>query len=183
MEIFMFEDFPKIHYPGNFILIIDIQFVLCGDGSNLGKYKKMALGMDSVLFPGWVDASKIAALMELSAVGLAPYAKNTRMSLPNKPFEYIAGGLPVISSIQGEMKELLARHQCGRTYDPDSVDDLCIILRELHTDVFLRKEMGRKARQLFEREFSVEHIAVKLGDYIARVVHDFRDIHRSVTRR
>jgi glycosyltransferase involved in cell wall biosynthesis len=150
-----------------------IQFVLCGNGTSLNHYKQMAAGIDPVFFPGWMDAPRIAALMEISSVGLAPYAKNTRMSLPNKPFEYFAGGLPVVSSIQGELKQVLADNDCGRTYDADSVDELCNILRELHDSEPRRKEMGRQARQVFEREFSVERISKKLEEHLAMVIENY----------
>ncbi|MCK9197440.1 MAG: glycosyltransferase, partial [Syntrophales bacterium] len=145
-----------------------MQFVLCGDGSSLENYRKLASGVDSILFPGWVDAPRIAALMEISAAGLAPYAANTCMSLPNKPFEYFAGGLPVISSIQGELKQILAENDCGMTYDADSVGELCNILREFHASEPRRREMGRRARQVFERDFSVENIAKKFDDHLKK---------------
>ena len=51
---------------------IRIQFVLCGDGSKLEYYKNKAQGADFILFPGWVDAPNIAALMEIADIGLAP---------------------------------------------------------------------------------------------------------------
>jgi glycosyltransferase involved in cell wall biosynthesis len=151
-----------------------IQFVLCGEGTSLNHYKQLAAGTDSVFFPGWMDAPKIAALMEISSVGLAPYAKNTRMSLPNKPFEYFAGGLPVVSSIQGEMKHILADNDCGRTYEADSVEQLCHALRELRTDDTLSRDMGKRARQLFEQEFSIERIAKKMEEHLVKVVENYR---------
>lgn len=150
-----------------------IQIVLCGDGSSLNHYKMLASGIDSILFPGWVDAPKIAALMEISSVGLAPYAKNTCMSLPNKPFEYFAGGLPVVSSIQGELNQILSDGDCGRTYDADSVEGLCNALHALHADESLRRDMGMRARQLFEREFSVDRIAKKLEEHLVSVIESY----------
>ncbi|MBW2662076.1 MAG: glycosyltransferase family 4 protein [Deltaproteobacteria bacterium] len=153
-----------------------IQFVLCGDGSSLGRYKKLALGINSVIFPGWVDASKIFALMEIADVGLAPYAANTRMSLPNKPFEYFAGGLSVVSSIQGELKQILTDNGCGFTYDPDSVSSLCDVLRKLHGDEILCKSMARQAIHLSKEKFSIEHISSEFNEHIIRVVEKFKKL-------
>ncbi len=147
-----------------------VKFVLCGDGGNLHHYKRLASNMKAVLFPGWVDEPKIVALMEISDVGLAPYASNTSMSLPNKPFEYFAGGLPVVSSIQGELKEILADHDCGRTYQADSVEDLCRVLREMYTDEAARRDMGKRARLLLEREYAVEVIAEKMERHLLQVI-------------
>jgi len=150
-----------------------IQVVLCGDGSRLGYFKKTAADADFIFFPGWVDEPKIGALMELAHVGLAPYAANSRMSLPNKPFEYFAGSLPVVSSIHGELRELLEEYQCGRTYNPESVEDLCSILRDLHAAPTLCHEMGRRGRMLLEQEFSTERIASSFNEYLKEVVDDF----------
>ena len=55
-----------------------IQIVLCGNGSGFKKYQKMAASVDSVYLPGWVDGPKITGLMQLSHVGLAPYAASSK---------------------------------------------------------------------------------------------------------
>jgi glycosyltransferase involved in cell wall biosynthesis len=148
-----------------------IQIVLCGDGSDLKKYQKMAASIESVYFPGWVDAPKIDGLMRLAHVGLAPYGASPSMSLPNKPIEYFSGGLPVVSSIQGELKDIISHFDCGMIYSPFSVDGLCAALRHLHHDGDLRIEMGIRARQLFEDQFSIEHIAHKFEEHLIKVVN------------
>lgn len=150
-----------------------IQIVLCGTGSGFKKYQKMAASVESVYFPGWVGASKIAGLMRLSHVGLAPYAASQSMSLPNKPIEYFSGGLPVVASIQGELKDIIYHFNCGVIYEPFSVDGLCAALRQLQQDKTLRSEMGKRARQLFDDQFSIEHIANKFEEHLNKVVKQF----------
>jgi len=157
-----------------------IQFVLCGDGSHLARYKKLASSTDSVIFPGWVDSHKISSLMELSDVGIAPYASHTRMSLPNKPFEYLAGGLPVVSSIQGEFKEILEENQCGCTYDPGSVQQLCNVLRKLRGSQDLTKEMGKRARALLEERYSIEEIFPRINEHLVSVVNNYKSCNRNL---
>lgn len=152
-----------------------IQVVICGNGSRLEYYKKLAADEESILFPGWVNEPKIMALMELAHVGLAPYAAETRMSLPNKPFEYFAGGLPVVSSIQGELKQLLEKHQCGRTYNPESADELVLILSELNSSPVLCREMGNRARNLLNEDFSIARIAASFNGYLLDVVEGFKN--------
>jgi len=152
----------------------DVQFVLCGDGSNLASYQKKAADVPNVIFPGWVDAPKIAALMSRSQVGLAPYAQGTRMSLPNKPFEYFAGGLPVISSIQGELKEILDESQCGLTYQADSVQELMACIRKLTASENLCSQMRQRAKALFNDKYTTEAIFSKLNQHIYKVAHSFK---------
>jgi glycosyltransferase involved in cell wall biosynthesis len=109
--------------------------------------------------------------MHLSDVGLAPYASTARaMSLPNKPFEYFSGGLPVASSIQGELKDVLEKNDCGRTYDADSPDELSAILREWHSHPELCHRTGQRGRQLLEKEFSMESIHSQMERHFLNAV-------------
>ncbi|HYH79436.1 MAG TPA: glycosyltransferase family 4 protein [Longimicrobium sp.] len=147
-----------------------VQFVLGGDGSELERFKVLGKGIPSVLFLGWLDAPKIAAVMQLSKAGLAPYRRDANMTLPNKPFEYMAGGLPLISSIQRELPELLERHRCGLTYRADSVAGLCAAIRSLYENEPGRAELGARARRLFEDRFQTETIFADLEEKFQALV-------------
>ena len=149
--------------------IKEVQFVLCGSGSKEKALKKLASGLSNVVFPGWVSASVIYALMQESKIGLAPYTSKALQSLPNKPIEYMAGGLAVISSLQGELPQLLREYNCGITYPPGDSGELAAILEHLIAQPSLLKKMGRNARSLFERQFSVERIYPKMADYLEQI--------------
>ena len=148
---------------------MDIQFVLAGDGSRLPMYKKMAEGMKSVIFPGWVDAPKIAAIMESAKAGLAPYAADAPMSLPNKVFEYMAGRLPLISSIKGELVDILEQNKCGFSYHADSVEELCSAIRKLRANEQERVQMGERARALLEAEYSTDRVFSRVNEHFKSV--------------
>ena len=152
---------------------LDIQFVICGDGSSLPQLKKLAADTESVIFPGWVDGPQISSLMVMSKVGLAPYLRGSRMSLPNKPFEYFAGGLAVVSSIDGELTRILKDNDCGITYSPDSADELADALRTLYNSPEKCREMGQRARKLLEDEYATQKIAERMSQHFSRVVHNF----------
>ena len=145
---------------------IDIQVILGGDGSDKSKFEVMAKDQKSIFFPGWLDAPKISAVMEVSSVGLAPYKIDARMALPNKPFEYMAGSLALLSSIQGELKEVLAENDCGLTYTADNTEELAKCITQLATQKERTKEMGQKARALLEEKYSSEHMFKKLRAHL-----------------
>ncbi len=145
-------------------------FVLGGAGSSLNEYKTRAAGLKNVVFTGWLDAAQMQTVMKHASVGLAPYSTSARMSLPNKPFEYMCAGLPVVSSIQHELKEILAVNKAGISYHADSYRELYSVLRKLRDDQSLRKELGANARALFEREYTTEKVFVKAFAQIRRVI-------------
>jgi glycosyltransferase involved in cell wall biosynthesis len=93
-----------------------LQFVICGDGGQMSVVRRLTAGLNNVVLLGWVNPTVLAAAMSLSHIGLAAYSKHALQSLPNKPFEYFAHSLAVVSSLQGEVAELLQLHDCGRTY-------------------------------------------------------------------
>ncbi len=144
-------------------------FILGGDGSSLEDFRKEALGLKNVIFTGWLDAAQIQTVMKHSHAGLAPYAKHAKMSLPNKPFEYMSAGLPVVSSIQYELKDILATNKAGVTYVADSGAGFNGALKILKNDL-IRAEYGKNARDLFEREFDSEKVFATAIENIRKVV-------------
>ena len=144
----------------------DTQFVICGDGDGLARLRKLTSNLENVFLPGWVDSTQILSLMEISDVALAPYAANAKMSLPNKAFEYFSAGLPVVSSLRGELEDLLEKYQCGVAYDPKKPNDLLRQLRFLETDGIGTAKMGQRARQLYEDTFSANLIYSDLIRYL-----------------
>ncbi len=148
-----------------------VQFVLCGDGQKLERLKHAADGLDNVIFPGWVSRMTIAALMSISAIGLVPYIPNALQSLPNKPFEYFSGGLPVVSSLRGELESILAEHDCGITYTAGDVQDLLRALRQLYTNPQKRQQMKKNSTQLFESRFSADCIYPSMIKYLEQIAN------------
>ena len=148
----------------------EVRFVLCGDGDNRGKYVEQARELSNVMFPGWVSAEEVDSLIHLSDVGLAPYRGGAQMSLPNKPFEYMAGGLPVVSSLQGELQELLEKHRCGLTYRAGDVASLQHSLERLRNEADLRESMSRNGRDLYERSFRSDRVYGAMTTHLETVV-------------
>lgn len=155
-----------------------IQFVLCGDGDWLEHYRRLAAGCENIVFPGWLARADISALMRMSNVGLAPYfsSPSFRVSYPNKSIEYLAGGLPVVSSLRGMLEDLLGEHGCGVTYDNGDAQRLTELLSELYDDPSRVAAMSERARALFERRFAAEMV---YGDMMQHLVRVYDAYHRA----
>jgi glycosyltransferase involved in cell wall biosynthesis len=155
-------------------MLPETSFVLCGDGDSRARYVELAKDLGNVSFPGWISPEEVDALMSLSDVGLAPYRGGAQMSLPNKPFEYMAGGLPVVSSLEGELKNLLEGHRCGLTYRAGAPDDLAGCLRKLRDDADVTAAMSANARRLYETSFRADRIYAALTLHLESVVERAR---------
>jgi len=146
----------------------DVQFVLCGDGSNRSKLQHSSHGLDNVLLPGWIDQADIEALMSVSQIGLASYASGAMQSLPNKPFEYMAGGLAIVSSLPGELSRILDSNKCGASYVAGSARSLSEAIDGLLSNPSELKSIQKNARRLYEQNYT----AVQLADQLAENLHN-----------
>lgn len=95
-----------------------VRFVICGKGTELARLRRRSEGLHNVILPGWVNTEQIWTLMEMSALGIAPYRDNLnfRQNLPNKPAEYLSASLPFLVSIDGPMHDLVQEYACGERY-------------------------------------------------------------------
>jgi glycosyltransferase involved in cell wall biosynthesis len=150
------------------------RFVLCGAGDSLEKYRGQAQGLRNVIFPGWVTAAEIWALMRASLVGLAPYRSRSDFvaSIPNKSIEYLSAGLPVISSLQGSLARLLARAHAGLTYANGDVDALLTALQQVLDCPQERAVMAGNAAELYQREFVAERVYDEMAAYLEEIVRE-----------
>jgi len=151
--------------------IQSIKFVLCGSGSHLEYYRKLAADLQNVVFPGWINQSEIAVLMEWSKIGLAPYKAEDSMAVPNKPIEYFSGGLPVLSSLHGELENILCENDCGFTYEPNNVQGFLDKLLYLYNTPTCRTDMGKNATRLFVSQFSAQRVYTSLIHHLTKIAN------------
>ena len=145
----------------------NISFVLCGDGDRLEEYRKMAKGLSNLIFPGWINKSQIIYLLGLSKVGLAPYIDKAdfNLILPNKIFEYMAGGIPILSSVSGEIGHLLKDNKCGLVYR--GVGDLEAKLVSLYQHKDELSRLSGNASAAFNEKYTAEKIYSDMADYFS----------------
>ena len=145
-----------------------VRFVICGDGDGAPAYRQAAADLPNVLMPGWVDAASIRTLMERSAAGLAPYhcGPSFTRSLPNKVVEYMAGGLPLLSCLTGEVDKLLREEQCGITWSEGNAGSLVTAIERLRLEPGLRSQMADNSAFVFRSRFVADTVYGRLSDHL-----------------
>jgi glycosyltransferase involved in cell wall biosynthesis len=146
------------------------QFVLSGVGGNRAHCERLASGLDNVVFTGWLDEDQITCMMRMARVGIAAYRKGAPQGLPNKIFEYMAAGLPVLSSLTGECQTFLEANACGLSYTPGDAGSFLDALLALTTDENRRTQLGANALGAFRSRYSASILYPQLVDHLERIV-------------
>ncbi len=75
---------------------------------------------------------------------------NNRVGIPNRLFEYMYCGIPVLVSDFPELKKVVSQAQCGIVVNSEDPRDIARGLEELLKNPKKAKEMGRRGRQAME---------------------------------
>jgi glycosyltransferase involved in cell wall biosynthesis len=87
---------------------------------------------DRVHFVPAVPPDRLLATTSEADVGVTLFeasCENYRLTLPNKLFEYVAAGVPVVGSSMPEVERVIVEHEIGWTVDPSSPDMIARVLR------------------------------------------------------
>jgi glycosyltransferase involved in cell wall biosynthesis len=101
--------------------------LIVGSGDVLGLLKEMVAKEDlgsKVIFTGKVPFERLQQYTQLASLGLTldkPSNINYRLSLPNKIFDYLHAGVPVLASDLVELRKVIDEYQVGAcisSHDP-----------------------------------------------------------------
>lgn len=130
---------------------------LIGDGKERAKLEEQAKhrGLTNVRFRNLMPKLELAAELasaDIALLVLQPIPVFDTVS-PNKLFDGLAAGLPVVQTTQGWIKDLLAQEDCGLTVRGDDPAGLADAITLLAGDSDLRARMGANARRVARERF------------------------------
>ncbi len=137
----------------------DITLVLIGDGNQKDALvaRATAEALDNVRFFPLVKKTEIARITASFDCGLMILANVPAFyhgTSPNKFFDYIAAGVPVVNNYPGWLARMIERSGCGLVVPPGQPEAFADALCRLADDRDGARAMGARARQLAEREFA-----------------------------
>lgn len=153
----------------------DIKIVLIGEGQQREELEKKAVahGLSNFIRLGLMPKQELVGYIQNALVSLVPL-KGTPVldtSSPNKFFESLAAGVPVIQTTNGWMKDFLVTHQVGYTLNPNDAAELAdklIALKDHPTDI---EKTGENAAAIAKKFFDKDYLARKMLTIL-------EDVHR-----
>lgn len=116
-----------------------------------------------------VDKKKLAGLMASADVGMQVLANIPAFyygTSPNKFFDYISAGLPVINNYPGWLAEMIEQTQCGFAVKPDEPRAFADALENAADQRDSLQQMGTNAYQLAESKFDRKLLADHWVDWV-----------------
>jgi glycosyltransferase involved in cell wall biosynthesis len=152
-----------------------IRIVLHGGGGRRDALIALAreYALDNVIFSDLVpDKADVARLVAGCNACMTIYAGTNKEQTwsPNKMFDALAAGRPVLINVPGWLGETIESNGCGRQVDPRRPETLADALEELAGNPALCQEMGQKSRALAEREFARDILVDRLEKVFQRVL-------------
>lgn len=148
----------------------DVHFALAGDGDQYEKISFLAKSLPSITLLGWLDKNEIDSLLDVTHVGLVP-CNSVNDAAPNKPFEYFSAGIPVISSLKGEMEQLIAEKKVGYSYSCGDVETFSEYIILLSQNESLRKLLSENAVKLYESELKADVIYRAYAEHVESIAN------------
>ncbi len=143
-----------------------IKLVLVGDGKEKPALvrRATALGLTNVVFVPSVpkrDMNAVLAAADACIAILKPLAEY-KTTYPNKVFDYMAAGRPVVLAIDGVIREVVQAADCGVFVTPGDPASMAAAIHSLAQDPEAARRMGARGRRYLEQHFSRESIANRL---------------------
>ncbi|WP_339764463.1 glycosyltransferase family 4 protein [uncultured Sulfitobacter sp.] len=136
----------------------DIRLVLVGDGKLKSALMSRAerQHLDAVVFHSPVNKTRLAGLMASADLGLQCLANVPAFyfgTSPNKFFDYIAAGLPVLNNYPGWLAGIIKDNDCGFSVAPEDAEAFANALEYAADNPEALRVKGANAAALAKKEF------------------------------
>lgn len=142
----------------------DVQLVISGSGDFDPEWRRLAASLPNVVFTGWIGVPHIVHMRGIAWVGLAPY-RSGFLTVGNKLFEYMAGGLPILLSIEGDARSIIDRHNCGLTYESGNPETLIRAIDAMTADG-VHQRMSTNSLRAYREHYSAEKVYGEMAGHI-----------------
>lgn len=144
--------------------IRDIKIALVGEGKEKTDLQNRAReeNLNNIIFVDPIPKSQLNALMASANLGLQVLLNVPAFyfgTSPNKFFDYIAAGLPVLNNYPGWLAGLILENRAGFSVPPDDPVAFAEALIAASEDRQLLREKGINAHRLAKAQFSREALS------------------------
>lgn len=123
-----------------------------------------------IKFYNWVDRNEMLEILNQSKVGIVTYLPfpNHINAQPNKLFEYMSAGIPVIASDFPLWRQIIENEKCGLLVDPRNPQQIAEALDWIFDNPKEAKIMGDNGKKAVKNKYNWDLESAKLlGSYLS----------------
>ena len=148
----------------------EIEFIFIGSGSKKDYVVETITNkkLKNVTYLGHFPMEKTSEIVNLCDVSLVTFSNIPILytNSPNKLFDSLSAGKPIIVNSPGWTKELVEENNCGIFVDPKSPEDFVEKLLELKNSPERLKIMGENSRKLAETVYDKSILCEQFADVV-----------------
>ncbi len=132
--------------------------------SSLKSELELKSGWERTNFVGWINRKELGEHLSRSSIGLLllyPEPHHVR-SQPNKLFEYMYGGIPVVSADLPRYKQIVNETNCGKIVDPKNILEVVEAVNWLLENPVKAEEMGKNGKEAVIKKYNWNNEEKKL---------------------
>lgn len=151
----------------------DFEFIFIGGGSAEKDLRNLCkkYNLDNVHFLGSYDLDKTSEIVNQCDVSIVSFLDLPILytNSPNKLFDSLSAGIPIIVNSAGWTKDLVENHSCGFYVNPNHPDELVSKLKELRVNENMRKSMSYNGRLLAETVYDKSILCKEFVKMIGKI--------------
>ncbi|MDM8540700.1 glycosyltransferase [Desulfococcaceae bacterium HSG9] len=162
----------------------DLQWVILGDGNLRASMEKQAQGAANIRFESWRPYKKLPERIARAHILLGIFGTTIKANLviPNKMFQAMAVGRPVITRHSDAFKDTLAGSDVIGWVPPGDADALSALVNHWAAHPQDLAQRGCATRQLSDDYFSMDKLAVMLENILNIVIESNASFRLRVPR-
>lgn len=152
----------------------DVKLTLAGwfESDSIENEAHHTPGWKKVDFVGTVSRKEVSEILSSSIAGLVIFhpVPNHINAQPNKIFEYMAAGIPVIASNFPLWSKIIDEHQCGLCIDPMDPKAIAEAIQQINDNPSKARTMGENGRKAVLSQFNWGNEEKKLFSFYENIL-------------
>jgi len=170
--IIFFAGILSRHYPLNLDKVATavrctegVKLIIAGYGDQVEEIKEWAYATDKIEFLGRISYTEVLERTMNCDLLFAIHettSLNVRYTTPNKLFEAMMSGKPVLVTEDTAMADIVGKENCGLVVAPHNVEQIKETIVRLRDNPEFCRELGSNGRRAYEQQYSWEIMKQRL---------------------
>ncbi len=151
-----------------------IKFTIAGEGPQRNAIEEYQLNHFNIEYLGRLPKEQLMEEYFKADIGLTQHIQGATQSVTYKLFDLLACGLPIMNSLESEMKTIILENNVGYHNDPGNAKQLAENIIKCYKDREMLETMKKNALELTANEGDSAVVYARALDYIESMTNNDR---------